>query len=65
MKDAVEIAVQVNGKVRGRITVPASLTRDDAQAYLMNDPQFTHLLGDKALKKLVFVPGRLVNAVVG
>ena len=65
VKDAVEIAVQVNGKVRGRITVPASLTRDDAQAYLMNDPQFTHLLGDKALKKLVFVPGRLVNAVVG
>ena len=65
VKDTVEVALQINGKVRGRMNVPASLTRDDAQAYFMATDEVQKLIAGKNIKKLVFVPGRLVNIVVG
>ena len=43
----------------------ADLTRDNAQEYFLAQDEVKKLIGDKALKKLVFVPGRLVNLVVG
>ena len=64
VKDTVEIAVQINGKVRARIMVPASLTREDAPAFLAKDPDFQRLTEGKAVRKCVYVPGRLVNVVV-
>ncbi|MEA4898268.1 MAG: leucine--tRNA ligase [Christensenellaceae bacterium] len=63
-KDMVEVAVQENGKVRGRLMVPADLTREAAEAYFAADPDFQKLLAGKPVKKLIFVPGRLINAVV-
>ncbi len=60
----VEIAVQVNGKVRGRIMVPADLTREDAAAVLPTHDEVRRLVGDKQIVKMVFVPGRLLNLVV-
>ncbi len=63
--ETVEVAVQINGKLRGRLTVPSDLTRENAPAYFAGDEGFQRLLGDKQLKKLIYVPGRLVNAVVG
>ena len=63
VKDTVEIALQLNGKVRGRMNVPANLTRDDANDYFLNLDEVKALIGDKAVRKLIFVPGRLVNIV--
>ena len=63
LKDAVEIALQVNGKVRGKMEVPTSLTRDDAQAYFEAQEAVQNLTGGKQIKKLIYVPGRLVNIV--
>ena len=63
VKSTVEVALQINGKVRGRMQVPADLTRDGAQEYFLAQDEVKKLIGDKAIKKLVFVPGRLVNIV--
>ena len=64
VKSTVEIAMQINGKVRGRMNVPADLTRDGAAEYFMALDEIKKLVGDKPVKKLVFVPGRLVNIVM-
>jgi len=63
-RQEVEIAVQVNGKVRGRIMIPADLTREAATETLPQNPQVQRLVGDKQIVKIVFVPGRLLNLVV-
>ena len=64
LKDTVEIALQVNGKVRGRIFTPADLTQEDAQAFLMEDETVRRLIGENPVRKLIFVPGRLANLVI-
>jgi len=63
VKDMVEMALQVNGKVRGRIQVPTDLKREDAQEYFLGRDEVRKLIGDKTLRKLIFVPGRLINIV--
>ena len=64
MKDTVEIALQLNGKLRGRAEIPASLTREQAEAYFLSRDDVKEILGGKPVAKLIFVPGRLVNIVV-
>jgi len=60
--DEVEIAVQIKGKVRARIMVPASLTQADGEKLLENET-VKKLVGDASVRKLIFVPGRLLNIV--
>jgi len=62
--DLVEIAVQINGKVRERLMVPSDLDRAAGEAELPRLPQVQALIGDRQLVKCVFVPGRLLNLVV-
>ena len=65
LKDTeVEIAVQVNGKVRGTITVPAKVTEEEALAQAKSDPGVARHLEGREIKKVIFVPGRLLNLVV-
>ncbi len=63
VKAEVEIAVQICGKVRARLMVPADLAKEDAEAYFMDKPEVKKLIEGKAVKKFVFIPGRLVNIV--
>ena len=63
-KDQVEIAVQVNGKVRGHIMILANLTREEAGAVLPDHPDVRRITAGRTLLKVVFVPGRLLNLVV-
>ena len=60
----VEIAVQINGKVRGHIKVRSDLTQEEAAAALPQDETIQALVGDKQIVKLIFIPGRLLNVVV-
>jgi len=60
--DEVEIAVQIKGKVRARIMVPAGLTQADGEKLLENET-VKKLVGDAVVRKLIFVPGRLLNIV--
>ena len=63
-KATVEIALQVCGKVRGRMMVPSDLTREQADEYFKGCEEIQKLAAGKPIRKLVFVPGRLVNLVV-
>ena len=56
--------MQICGKVRGKLNVPADLTREGAADYFAGCDEVKKLVGDKPVKKLVFVPGRLVNIVI-
>ena len=60
--DEVEIAVQIKGKVRARIMVPAGLTQADGEKLLENET-VKKMVGDAPVRKLIFVPGRLLNIV--
>ncbi len=64
VKSTVEIALQICGKVRGKLNIPADLTREGAAEYFAECDEVKKLVGDKPVKKLVFVPGRLVNIVI-
>ena len=62
--DTVEIPVQVQGKLRGRVTLPADADADAMKAAAAADPKIAELLAGKEIVKVVAVPGRLVNFVV-
>ena len=62
--DTVEYPVQVNGKVRAKLLVAASASVSDIEAIAMADERVQASLGGKAPKKVIVVPGRLVNIVV-
>lgn len=61
--DNVEIVLQVNGKVRGRLTVPAAATKEDLEKIALADANVQAHIGDAAIRKVICVPGRLVNIV--
>ncbi len=63
-ESSIEIPVQVNGKVKTRITVPAGLDQPALAAAALADEKVQAALGDKQIVKQVIVPGRLVNFVV-
>ena len=62
--DTVEIAVQVNGKVRARLTVDAEISAADAIALAKADEKVASEIDGKTIVKELYVPGRLVNIVV-
>ena len=64
VKDEVEVALQINGKVRGRVMVPSDLTRENAEEYFKGNEDVIKLLDGKQPKKLIYVPGRLFNIVI-
>jgi leucyl-tRNA synthetase len=60
----VEIVVQVNGKLRGRISVAADADREAVAELALADENVQRFVTDKEIRKTVVVPGRLVNIVV-
>ena len=64
VKESVEIALQINGKLRGRLEVPTSLAIEEAGGYFMEIEEVLKLIDGRTVKKLIYVPGRLVNIVV-
>jgi leucyl-tRNA synthetase len=63
-RDVIQIAVQVNGKLRDRIQVPADAGRDDVESAARERPNVARHLDGHEVAKVVVVPGRLVNFVV-
>ena len=64
VKDEVEVVVQINGKVRGKLSVAANISREDMQEAAMNDEKIKALVEGKTIVKVVAVPKKLVNIVV-
>jgi len=65
VEDTVEIPVQVNGKVRGRISIAADASQEAIEAAARADAKVAELLEGATVRKVVVVPGRMVNFVVG
>ncbi len=64
LKSTVEIVVQVNGKLRGRVTVDADADRERVTEMALAEENVVRFIGEKPVRKVVVVPGRLVNVVV-
>jgi leucyl-tRNA synthetase len=63
-RDELEIPVQVNGKLRARIVVPADAPADAILAVALADERVRVHLADRPLRKHVLVPGRMLNLVI-
>jgi leucyl-tRNA synthetase len=63
-QDEIELMLQVNGKLRGSIRVPAKADRAHIEAAALATPEFAKYGEGRAVRKVVVVPGRLVNVVV-
>ncbi len=64
VEDSVEIPVQINGKVRGKIVVKAGLDKAALEAAAMGDQAVKQLIEGKTINKVIVVPGKMVNVVV-
>ncbi|NLF91058.1 MAG: hypothetical protein GX570_06895, partial [Corynebacterium marinum] len=62
--DEIELPVQINGKVRARVNVPADADQDTIIARALEEPNVAAHLEGKNLIKQIVVPGRMVNLVV-
>lgn len=65
VQDEIELMLQVNGKLRGSIKVAAAADRGTIEAVALANPDFIKFAEGKHAKKIIIVPGRLVNVVVG
>ena len=65
VRDAITLAVQVNGKLRGQIEVPVDASREAIEQAALADANVQHFLEGKSVKKVIVVPGRLINLVAG
>ncbi len=64
VRDTVELGVQINGKVRGKVEVSSSASDEEIQSVALNDEKIKDFIGDKEVKKVIVIKGRLVNIVV-
>jgi leucyl-tRNA synthetase len=64
-EDEITLVVQVNGKVRDRLVLPADVTREEAERRALAAEGAQKFLAGATVRKVVYVPGRLVNVVVG
>jgi leucyl-tRNA synthetase len=64
LQDEVELVLQISGKTRGAIRVPTGADRGTIEAAALAAPEFLRFADGKAAKKVIVVPGRLVNVVV-
>lgn len=64
IEDEIEIPVQINGKVRDRITIKKDLSQEDTTAQALALPRIQEATAGKTVRKIIVVPGKLVNVVV-
>ncbi|MDP4651086.1 MAG: hypothetical protein NWS56_04960, partial [Haliea sp.] len=63
VRDSIDMAVQVNGKVRGQISVAAQADKASIEAAAMEQENVQRFLADVTVRKVIVVPGKLVNIV--
>ena len=63
VEDEIEIVIQVNGKVKAKVMVAAAATKEEMEELAKGHEQVADLLADKTIRKVIVVPGKLVNIV--
>jgi len=61
----IELVVQVNGKLRGRVSAPADAAREELERLALADEHVLRFIDGKPVRKIIVVPGKLVNVVLG
>lgn len=64
VESTIEIPVQINGKVRGKIVVAANISQDEVITMAKSDLVVKDMLDGKEIKKIIYVPGKILNIVV-
>lgn len=64
IRQTVTLVVQINGKLRDRMEVPADVTEDQAVALAQASERLKPYLAGQHIRKVIFVPGKLLNVVV-
>jgi leucyl-tRNA synthetase len=64
VEDTIEIPVQVNGKLRSKVTVDAGESDDAIKQLALNDPKIVAIIGNAQPKKVIVVPKKLINIVL-
>jgi leucyl-tRNA synthetase len=64
VQDEISLVLQVNGKLRGAVLVPAGASREAIEAAAVASEAFVNFAAGAAPKKVIVVPGRLVNIVI-
>ncbi len=64
-RDEVELAVQLNSKMRTRITVSSSLSKDELEKAVLDMDEVKQIVGNLTVRKVIVIPGRLINIVAG
>ena len=64
VRDELELMLQVNGKLRGSILVPSTMPKDEIEKVAVASEAVQKLLSGASVKKVIVVPGRLVNVVI-
>ena len=64
VRESIEMVIQVNGKLRGKMQVSAGTDKDGCETMAMNNEKVQHFIGDQPVKKIVVVPDKLVNIVI-
>jgi leucyl-tRNA synthetase len=65
VENEVEVVVQINGKVKAKLVIPADATREQMEEIAHKDEKVQAAIGEKTVRKIIAVPGKLVNIVVG
>jgi leucyl-tRNA synthetase len=63
--DEIELVVQINGKLRSRIMAPSNAETTHLEKIALDDSKVQHAIADKLIKKIITVPGKLINIVTG
>jgi len=64
-EEEVELVIQVNGKLRGKLMIPCDLPDEEVKARALGDQKIIEVIGQKQVKKVIVIKGRLVNIVIG
>ena len=64
-RDVVTVVVQINGKLRGKLEVPADTSREDVERAALAEPNIARHLDGLTVRTVIVVPGKLVNVVAG
>jgi len=63
-EDEIELVIQVNGKVKAKLTIPTGLSDEDIKQKALEEPKIKEAIGHKTIKKVFVVKGKLVNIVI-
>ncbi len=64
VQDSLEYVIQVNGRLRSKVSVSATATNAEIQAIALEDEHTKHFIGEQPIKKVIVVPNKLVNIVI-